>query len=535
MNSILKSFFATAFLLGLLARCSAQDQLADSHPQAKQPTARVLILAGQSNMQGHGVVDLDDPEDYNSGKGTLLRLLDTPEKEQLFAHLRSSDGQWTTRDDVWIRYVTEDQTKTGGLSIGFSGYANERHHFGPELQFGHVVGDAFDEPVLLIKTAWGGKSLFKDFRPPSSGGEVGPYYQLMLEQVQAGLDNAKTDFPALRDYQLDISGFVWQQGWNDMIDESATAEYEQNLLNLIADVRRSFNKPHLPFVIGELGNGGDNVDENMKRFRAAQAKVAEHGDPYVAFVKTASFARPAEDSPNPSHGHHWFGNAESYFLVGDALGHAMLKLVAPEKLPRVLLIGDSISMGYTPFVQEQLKECCVVRPTSEQGKMINCQGTTFGVKHIDNWLITLGGNWDLIHFNFGLHDLKHVDAAGKNSMNPDDPLQASPEVYEQQLREIVRKLKATGANLIFATTTPVPVGVQPLREVEAPARYNEIARKVMAENNIPVNDLYEFAQSRLSEIQQPKNVHFSQKGSRVLGEEVARVIRQQLEKHAKSD
>jgi lysophospholipase L1-like esterase len=455
--------------------------------------------------------------------------MDLPDKRPMLAHLKSSDGNWATRDDVWIRYVTEDQTKIGGLTIGFTGYQNDQHHFGPELQFGNVVGDAFAEPVLLIKTAWGGKSLFKDFRPPRSGGEVGPYYRLMLDQVQAGIANAKTDFPALQDYQLEISGFVWQQGWNDMIDQTATREYEQNLLNLIADVREALGKPQLPFVIGELGNGGENVDENMKRFRAAQAKVASHGDPNVAFVKTASFARPAEDSPNPTHGHHWFGNAESYFLVGDAVGYAMLKLVAPERLPHVLILGDSISMGYTPFVQEQLTHYYVVRPTNAQGKMINCQGTTFGVKQIENWLAADGGKWDLIHFNFGLHDLKHVDSTGKNSMNPSDPVQASPEVYEQQLREIVEKLKSTGAKLIFATTTPVPEGAQPLRETDAPVRYNAIAKKIMADNNIPVNDLFEFALARLDEIQLPKNVHFSPSGSQVLGAEVARLIRENLE------
>ena len=84
----------------------------------------------------------------------------------------------------------------GPLTLGFTVYG-DKHHFGPELQFGHVVGDHFTNQVLLIKTAWGGKSLYKDFRPPSSGGEVGPYYTKMLAEIRLALANLKTDFPGL--------------------------------------------------------------------------------------------------------------------------------------------------------------------------------------------------------------------------------------------------------------------------------------------------------------------------------------------------
>ncbi|MCA9042292.1 MAG: SGNH/GDSL hydrolase family protein, partial [Planctomycetaceae bacterium] len=151
----------------------------------------------------------------------------------------------------------------------------------------------------------------------------------------------------------------------------------------------------------------------------------------------------------------------------------------------------------------------------------------YGVKHIDRWLKAGTGKWDVIHFNFGLHDLKRVDPqTGKNSDDPNGPHQAEPDAYEQQLREIVGKLKATGAKLIFATTTPVPTGgVSPHRDVEDPARYNAIARKIMQENDVAVNDLFAFAETRLDEIQRPVNVHFTPEGSRLLGEEVAAKIR----------
>ena len=140
----------------------------------------------------------------------------------------------------------------GPLAMGFSVYG-DKHHFGPELQFGHVLGDHFDNQVLLIKTAWGGKSLYKDFRPPSSGGEVGPYYTKMIADVRTALENLKTEFPGYNDQGYELAGFVWYQGWNDGVDpKKAVPEYEQNLVNLINDVRKEFKAPKLPFVIGEL-------------------------------------------------------------------------------------------------------------------------------------------------------------------------------------------------------------------------------------------------------------------------------------------
>ena len=188
---------------------------------------------------------------------------------------------------------------------------------------------------------------------------------------------------------------------------------------------------------------------------------------------------------------------------------------------RVLILGDSISMGYTPFVTNMLfDEAIVIRPNE------NCAGTTKGVQKIDAWLALAGGSWDVITFNFGLHDLKHVKADGKNSNDPSDPRQAEPAVYERQLREIVTKLEATNASLIFVTTTPVPPGgVRPHRNVEDVLRYNDIGRRVMADHDIAVLDLYEFASARLEDIQQPVNVHFSSRGSRELAEQVTARVR----------
>src|SRR6187431_2556908 len=111
---------------------------------------KVFILAGQSNMEGQAVADLAG-KDYNDGKGTLKALMNDPAKAPLFKHLKTDKGEWAVRDDVWVRYQREKQPLLAGpLSIGFSIYGG-KHHFGPELQFGHVVGDHVRGQVLLIK------------------------------------------------------------------------------------------------------------------------------------------------------------------------------------------------------------------------------------------------------------------------------------------------------------------------------------------------------------------------------------------------
>ncbi len=282
---------------------------------------RVFLLAGQSNMEGQAVVDLDHEEHYNGGRGTLVHVLRDPTQRKRFGHLRDEDGEWTSRSDVQVWYRNHhDELKKGPLSIGFAVYGG-RHHFGPELQFGHAMGDRFKDPVLLVKTAWGGKSLFRDFRPPSAGGEVGPYFKKMLSQYREITSSLKTHFPSLADHRPVLTGMVWFQGWNDMFQDGAIDVYGDNLTHLVRDVRKALDAPRLPVVIGETGNGNEAL-----RTQQAQAAGRKDIQP-AAFAATHDFLRPKEQSPNVTHGHHWFGNAESYLLIGDAMGDAMNRLL----------------------------------------------------------------------------------------------------------------------------------------------------------------------------------------------------------------
>ena len=190
-------------------------------------------------------------------------------------------------------------------------------------------------------------------------------------------------------------------------------------------------------------------------------------------------------------------------------------------LPNVLIIGDSISIGYIGHVRTQLEgQANVIHNPG------NAQGTTLGLEKLQAWLGDT--KWDIIHFNWGLHDLKHVTEAGKNSNDPNDPQQADLATYTANLKVLVQQLKASGAKLIFATTTPYPKGVRPCRLPEDAVHYNTAALNIMKANHIQVNDLYSLVLPNLKTLQKPRNVHFKKEGSKVLADQVAAVIQSAL-------
>jgi acyl-CoA thioesterase-1 len=189
-------------------------------------------------------------------------------------------------------------------------------------------------------------------------------------------------------------------------------------------------------------------------------------------------------------------------------------------LPRVLLIGDSISMGYTLPTRALLKGVANVhRPAT------NCGPTIRGVQEIDKWLE--GGKWDVIHFNFGLHDLKYMDEAGKNTSPEKGHLQVPLPEYEKNLEILVTKMERTGARLIFATTTPVPEK-EPQRKKDSDQQYNAAAREVMKRHHVAIDDLDAFVRQSTAPIQLPNNVHFTPAGYEALAGQVAASIRKAL-------
>lgn len=202
---------------------------------------------------------------------------------------------------------------------------------------------------------------------------------------------------------------------------------------------------------------------------------------------------------------------------------AMAPIEDTAGLPRVLIIGDSISIGYTIPTRELLNGVANVHRIP-----VNGSSTDVGLKSLDAWLATggAGKKWEVIHFNWGLHDLKHwkdgkLDAAG--------PQVNAIDAYEKNLREIVARLKKTGAKLIFATTTPVPAGSAG-RVAGDEMKYNEAAVRVMKAEGVAIDDLHAFAMPKLTEIQRPQNVHFTDAGSKALAGQVAASIKGALGK-----
>lgn len=304
--------------------CSATSAVNGSQPAQSARTEstgpiKVFILVGQSNMEGHGFIPADLKR--NGGKGSLEYIVRDPSTAGRYAHLVGQDGKWVVRDDVWIHYLQ----RKGKLSAGF-GVKEDR--IGPELGFGTVIGDAIDQPVLLIKLAWGGKSLAQDFRPPSSGGETGPYYNEIVERTRAVLKDLKMQFPDLGDRGYELAGFGWHQGWNDRINQAFNDEYEKNMANFIRDIRKDLGVPNLPVVIAETGmSGPEEKHPRALSLMKAQAAVADYPEfqANVAFVGTKALWRDKEASPT-GQTYHWNTNAETYYLIGEAMGQAMKRL-----------------------------------------------------------------------------------------------------------------------------------------------------------------------------------------------------------------
>lgn len=197
------------------------------------------------------------------------------------------------------------------------------------------------------------------------------------------------------------------------------------------------------------------------------------------------------------------------------------------ELPNVMLIGDSISGGYAGSVRNLLAGKVDVYHRIRFEEKVRFSGlTTIGLKYLDKWL----GNkrWDVIHFNWGLHDMKYVDERGKRTSPEKGRQQVPVEQYEKNLQELVKRLKKTGAKLIFATTTPVPEGASGRVAGDA-KRYNAVAIKIMKKYGVIINDLYSFALPRLKKIQKEQNVHFNDNGYQLLGEQVASSILKALE------
>ena len=284
----------------------------------------------------------DEPPRFWMRKMDLLGNGDleaVAKREGKFSWLVDAAGEWSVRQDV---YFQEARLAKDGRGSLLSATSNGKS-IGPELGFGHVLGTFHDEQVLLIKTAQGNRSLGFDFRPPSSG-RTDPgnefesaEYKLMVEGVRKTLANIDKVVPGYKDQGYEIAGFVWFQGHKDSFSEVLIEEYEKHLVNLINDVRREFKTPKLPAVVATVGFGGHNMQEKFLRILKAQMAVgdAKKYPEYagnVVSVDTRDFWREVDESPK-GEDYHYNRNAETYMLIGDALGRSMVRLLGGKAEP----------------------------------------------------------------------------------------------------------------------------------------------------------------------------------------------------------
>ncbi len=291
--------------------------------QAADKPLKVYILVGQSNMQGHARLN------------TIDYIGDDPMTKPLY-DLLTDDGTPVTAERVWISDITgigdNNGVTTGKLTTGYGARRTPTQtadKIGPEYAFGLTMQEAYDGPILIIKAAWGGKSLHIDYRPPSAGpytlneGEVekftkqgkdvkqiaadkaqasGHYYRLMMDHVKSVLADPGKVVPSYdKDAGYEIGGFVWFQGFNDLVfgdvypnraEPGGYDDYSKWMAMFIKDVRKDLDQPKMPFVIGVLGVGGpddpDAKNQSKKHFREAMALPAKHMDGVFA-VDTALY------------------------------------------------------------------------------------------------------------------------------------------------------------------------------------------------------------------------------------------------------
>ena len=321
----------------------------DAKPAAAGKPVKVFILLGQSNMLGFGRIA---PEDKN---GTLTHAVKTKKK---YPHLVDDQGKWTERKDVRnVHVMCGRDMKNEWLTV-------KGRHIGPDLQFGYIMGHILDEPVLILKSCIGNRSLGWDLLPPGSkrftydGKTYAGYKDTPLSWVE-GQPKKKVNWYAGKQYDTDtacakdvlknlakyypgysgqgyeVAGFVFWQGHKDQ-NAAHASRYEQNLVHFIKTLRKDFSAPKAKFVLATIAFGGRALKSHGLTVAKAQLAVSGEKGKYPEFkgnvktVEARDFWRDTAVSPSGA-GYHYNHNAETYMEVGNALGWAMAELLDKKK------------------------------------------------------------------------------------------------------------------------------------------------------------------------------------------------------------
>ncbi|GKY98926.1 hypothetical protein MPSEU_000848400 [Mayamaea pseudoterrestris] len=222
------------------------------------------------------------------------------------------------------------------------GLSHSDEYFGPEIQLGHILGEIYEEPVVIIKCAWDNKSLAKDFRPPSAGGTTGRYYKQILLSVKQTLNNVDDILlgQAAKDYSgagHSLEGLIWWHGYSDVEDKDHRESYSDHLKLFMNDIRKDLKRPYLPIVIGELGGmGTKRVTLYEHNFRVYQERsVKDDAVQMSYFVKTHDKLDQKDIGFDKVGYEYYYHQAAFMITIGAAFAEGLL----------LLLNGDDDAMG----------------------------------------------------------------------------------------------------------------------------------------------------------------------------------------------
>ena len=290
----------------------------------KHPKVKMFILAGEGNIEGFASLghlhQLAFPQDG------------TTEAVPRYQHLiNNATGQWRVRDDVYITYDhnRNEEWLHGPLTVPrFGGQINS---FGPELQMGHVLGDLYEEPVVIVKAGWRGRSLARDFASPSTGHTGFQWYRLLTSIHNTANQLHVVLGPEYRYSKPEIGGLVWWQGYKDMADPEMAKEYGTNLELFLRDIRTELKQPYMPIVVAELGGqGSETQDQQELLFRQTQEQVVNEtfAHWWTKFVATAPYVKTDLEIKDYTL---YYGRADTMIEISQAFAVALANM-DPEKM-----------------------------------------------------------------------------------------------------------------------------------------------------------------------------------------------------------
>ena len=461
-----KLIIALTLMLTGIAPAQAQN--------TTEPPVRIYLLVGQSNMQGKGAIE-------GKGNNSLRYAVENDPKKE-FESLVNDKGEWVERQDVWIHY---DLYPFRGFRHGLlkPGYGASSGQVGPELGFGHVMGDATRGQVLIIKAAWGGKSLGHNFLPPSIGkyplpdehGDPGYFYHRTLQLVDEVTKDIKKFFPEYKGQGMEIAGLGWHQGWNDQYGEGNDVNYERNLAAFIRDIRSAehgLGVPNLPVVIAT--SGMIEKETPIKQGQRAMGDTGKYPEfaGNVAVVDTdkpygpdkMQFKFYAEGKPKKV-GYHWNGQARSYFNIGRAMAAEMLKLDEPKLPSRLTAHGTDQGVRLNwQLGSEKPKSVEILR----NGKSLGVKLAPTQTEYVDAAALPGANRYELV---------LHLPSAGKQTLKAACDTSVDQLNAYRSLEGVVLTWKAEGKYEGFRITRDgkviadnVAADVRRFEDKQAPAR-----------------------------------------------------------------